>query len=58
MLWIRIGFNGDGLEIQLFISIRIRIQGDKPTRIHADPWQAIKSLKVTFLHEKYTESKQ
>jgi hypothetical protein len=39
--------------------MRIRIQGAKPLRIHADPnpGQTLKSKKVEFLHEKYKYSK-
>jgi hypothetical protein len=33
VLWIRIGFHSD----PAFISMRIRIQGANPLRIHADP---------------------
>ncbi len=45
--------------IQLFVSMRIRIQGAKPMRIHVDPDpdQTFKSQKVEFLQEKYTCSR-
>ncbi len=43
-------------RIQLFIWMRIRIQGAKPMEIHQDPdpGQTLKSQKVEFLHEWYT----
>jgi hypothetical protein len=41
------------------VSMRIRIQGAKPMRIHEDlnpdPGQTLKLQKVKFLHEKYNE---
>ncbi len=50
VLWIR---------IQLFIRMRIRIQGAKPMEIHSepDPGQSLKSKKDYLLHLKYTLSR-
>jgi hypothetical protein len=42
------------IRINIFISMRIRIQGAKTIRIHADPGQTLPSLKVEVLPEKYT----
>jgi hypothetical protein len=53
-LWIRTGCNAD-LAPAFMPSMRIRIQGTKPMRIHADPdpGQTLPSQKVEYLHEKY-----
>jgi hypothetical protein len=42
------------IRIQLFISMRIQIDGATSTRMHADPdpGQSFKSQKVDFSHEK------
>jgi hypothetical protein len=54
VLWIRIGFNADPVTS---MQIRIRIQGAKPMRIHADPdldldpGRTLLSQKVEFLHK-------
>jgi hypothetical protein len=56
VLWIRIGFNADlAPAFMPSMRIRIRIQGTKPMRIHADPdpGQTLPSQKVEYLHEKY-----
>jgi hypothetical protein len=61
VLLIRIGFNADP-DTAFCISTRARIQihETKPLRLHADPdsGQALKSQKVEFLHEKYTEGQE
>jgi hypothetical protein len=50
-----------GIRVQLFISMRIRIQVAKPMRIHPDsdpdPGQTSMPQKVEFLHEKCTYSR-